>query len=452
MSIAVLVGAAVAYGGLRPATNSQVIGPALACRQMPRGVSSNVEGLIGELQRCELRDEEGAGLSGFPPVYPSRGLAPGSHADPITALVSMGARAFPALLMHLDDARPTRAVINSGSYQPDTQGSPGIRRRYFFSYLPRRPAFAWSDEDGQRIEFAAPRIEGASYTAKVGDFCYDIIGDIANRDNAWADRWGIAASPVLSADLASRVREDWSGVTSSGLQRSLMHDLWNSRSQSTRIGALERLLYYYPAFARQQVGKLVTRPFISWEVADGCAFALMDTRADSEAKSILDSFRRNHSQTENRYLADCIVSVAFTQSDSNLPKWQERAVELLRRFFPKYKPAHPLACHVNSVDQAQDLVRVFWEFDYPWLRRSNLLLFHKCVAFRGEQDRDSVDKLAVACLGALHGRQAKAVARYLRNRIAQLTRPGSDDTEQSWAAFLNRGLALKVAWGDPLLR
>jgi hypothetical protein len=165
-------------------------------------------------------------------------------------LVRRGASSLPLLIGHLDDRRPTKLVVSSmfGShfggqffgdeYDPKVKSSQG-RDSVPGLFLGR--------------EFNGP------YTARVGDVCYALIGQIVNRALR-AIRYQPSAimivnSPIEAPKLVLEVKEDWSGIGSDGLLTSLLAD-----ARAGRTGALERIRFYYPKeYELQRAGDLRLR-------------------------------------------------------------------------------------------------------------------------------------------------------------------------------------------------
>jgi hypothetical protein len=87
-----------------------------------------------------------------------------------------------------------------------------------------------------------------SYTVRVGDLCYVIIGQIVNRE-LHAVRYQpsfcvVVNSPVEHPELAETVRKDWEGLTREEHRQMLIEE---SRGRSWREeSALIRLRFYYP--------------------------------------------------------------------------------------------------------------------------------------------------------------------------------------------------------------
>jgi hypothetical protein len=180
------------------------------------------------------------------------GSAPPKRFPQMAELVRRGVAAMPMLMDYLNDARPTKLSVGDGFFT----------FRYFAEeYDPRirAPPQKWTrpTEEQMQAEIKSEfdhQLKG-TYTVRVGDVCYALIGQIVNRNLA-AVRYQPSAilvinSPVEMPSLAAKVRRDWSGVDSDQLKASLLSD--------ARVGtaaaagpALQRLRFYFPDEYRRQ--------------------------------------------------------------------------------------------------------------------------------------------------------------------------------------------------------
>jgi len=99
-----------------------------------------------------------------------------------------------------------------------------------------------------------------TYTVKVADVCYVLIGQIVNRQ-LLAVRYQpsgglIVNSPIEAPSLAEKVRNDWGKADAETLRQSLLEDI-GATNQPKRISradytprfvnpALARLRFYFP--------------------------------------------------------------------------------------------------------------------------------------------------------------------------------------------------------------
>lgn len=152
-------------------------------------------------------------------------------------LVRRGSSALPALIAHLGDARPTKLIVRGMGVDATFGG-------VFFEdeYHARNREF--------HGDFSMDRAVTESYTVKIGDVCFALIGQIVNR-RLLAIRYQPTAitiinSPIETPDLADQVRKDWGSIDAEGLNASLLADLRSNKEYYVSDSALPRLRLYYP--------------------------------------------------------------------------------------------------------------------------------------------------------------------------------------------------------------
>lgn len=170
------------------------------------------------------------------------GTPPPSVSPAMRELVRRGLSALPALLHHLDDARPTHLQLGVNNQPISTFGGHEFNDEYDAG------ASGWICVSGD-CDKTAKWFEG-SYTVKVGDICFVLVGQIVNR-RLLAVRYQptsilIVNSPVQSAALAGKTREDWEGLTPAAFKASLLSDLKRAKDDRERLAASERLSLYFP--------------------------------------------------------------------------------------------------------------------------------------------------------------------------------------------------------------
>ncbi len=192
----------------------------------------------------------------------------------LVELVKLGPIALPFLLAAVDDSTPTKLVI---------QGNDGPGLIMFENELGANPA----NTNEQAVVDSAPERDWlpsgrppSSYTVKIGDVCFVIIGQIVGRPYS-AVRYqpsGIIVinSPPGEKSLVERVRRIWSHESASHfLLNSLLLDYATEAAsdgesldgfgQASRFqcGAAMRLLYYFPKqsteFIAERLRKLDVR-------------------------------------------------------------------------------------------------------------------------------------------------------------------------------------------------
>jgi hypothetical protein len=119
------------------------------------------------------------------------------------------------------------------------------------------------------------------YAFKVGDLCFSAVGQIVNRTMSpetsgpfyqgprhvsGLGHFSLIVSPIEVPSLAAAARADWGGLTAKDHERSLRDDV-NSRQIDSfafmrALGAVQRLLYYYPQSGREVAHTLLARPLM----------------------------------------------------------------------------------------------------------------------------------------------------------------------------------------------
>jgi len=174
-------------------------------------------------------------------------------------LVQLGTQALPSLLAHLGDARESHLVIKHAN------GFGGMWHAQ--EYDPRQRAKPYA----QLVDLTIDTKEGVqltTYTVRVGDICYVLIGQIVNREFS-AVRYQPSAciiinSPVQSPALAAACRKDWQGLSPEEHANLLIQD---SKQDRLYFTALKRLCYYYPETGKSEAVELLTKQAESWDLA-----------------------------------------------------------------------------------------------------------------------------------------------------------------------------------------
>lgn len=193
------------------------------------------------------------------------GVPPPKVPPQMRELVRRGAAALPELLQHLRDDRATKLVVGGDIFS----GGFFIFQYFSNEYIAREPKRTPLSciRNCKKKDFVG------TYTVKIGDICFAIIGQIVNRPLA-AVRYQptgglIVNSPVEDPALAERVNADWNNVGSEGLKAALLADLRRkydvdgaptAAEHLFRFPALRRLRFYYPdVYAGLQGADLKTR-------------------------------------------------------------------------------------------------------------------------------------------------------------------------------------------------
>jgi hypothetical protein len=172
-------------------------------------------------------------------------------------LVQRGPLALPELIKHLDDKRPTK--LDVGNTPPGNSGV-FMGKVFGYEYDPRvrdphpTPLSVFSFFQWTRKGFAS------TYTLRVGDVCYALIGQIVNR-RLFAVRsqptgFLVVNSPIEAPILIENVKSDWGNGDAESVRASLLADIQGA-DRLTRIShdlyietsanpALRRLKLYFP--------------------------------------------------------------------------------------------------------------------------------------------------------------------------------------------------------------
>jgi hypothetical protein len=231
------------------------------------------EGLIDRLTDVEdsaANREPGARVDGFLPLdgMKASGRPSLGGPDPIVMaeIVRRGVGIIPVLLMHLSDRRPTRISCDPHPLESNADFGPftdAYDSRFREDRAPP-PGIHSGGRNSRRGTWP--------YAVKVGDLCFVALGQIVNRrlyvvgpdfGNGIVHLGAYELqinSPVESPALAEAARADWGAISGEDFAAQLEHDALtedrqsNAESQSDgdwkpkidRMGALVRLLFYYP--------------------------------------------------------------------------------------------------------------------------------------------------------------------------------------------------------------
>ena len=173
-------------------------------------------------------------------------------------LVRRGLAALPALVRHLEDRRPTKLVVGGLI----TEGGFFMFQYFSDEYDPRMRPVALRKPAADPRAKPLERDFSGTYTVKVGDLCYVLIGQIVNR-NLTAVRYQptgglIVNSPVEAPVLIEEVKRDWNGLDAGQHEASLLGDLESDNPLQSRA-ALLRLRFYYPAAYRSLQGEALRK-------------------------------------------------------------------------------------------------------------------------------------------------------------------------------------------------
>jgi hypothetical protein len=160
---------------------------------------------------------------------------PAERSDVLTAIVAAGAEAIPQLIACLEDKTPTKVPPMRAMMWQQTTDEYDVNRR-----TTRQPATAVNEDS----------FELSDYVTTVGDLCYVALGQIVNRRfNAvrYQASGGLVISSPSLPQLRAKVRAEWGATTASSLRDSLVRDFVEPDHHFRKLGALRRLMFYFPA-------------------------------------------------------------------------------------------------------------------------------------------------------------------------------------------------------------
>lgn len=182
-------------------------------------------------------------------------------ADAMDELVRRGVPAVADLLAHLNDARPTKAVIK-GMFGGITYGA-----EYDWN---RRTEKAPPDGVGGDPIFGKtkPKVnvpeKRNEYNLAVGDLCFEIVGKIVGRRylpvRYQPSAIVIVNSTVLCSDLCDMVRARWTALNVERHRESLIADVSKPDGLGHDVAALPVLSRYYPSAVLPAVRERLQTP------------------------------------------------------------------------------------------------------------------------------------------------------------------------------------------------
>jgi hypothetical protein len=142
-----------------------------------------------------------------------KGSLPGTPPPAMRQLVKMGVPAVPSLLDHLTDARETKLVIEHRDPVGGMQYGDEYDPRYRGDLAGAPAGVTWNANS----RLVHNERAGQTYTIKVGDLCYVLLGQIVGRNltaaRYQATEFVVINSPVHTPALAEAARKDWAGLT-----------------------------------------------------------------------------------------------------------------------------------------------------------------------------------------------------------------------------------------------
>lgn len=310
------------------------------------------------------------------------------------ALVRMGPEAVPALLRHLDDERPT----GLGQFNPsmfseeyDHNSHPKFSPPFGVNLgesSPRSPdrGSDTEEEEDEENEGAAGENEleddperereVLTHTFTVGDACFEILGEIVNRDFQTlmcTCHWSQVTSPIRSTKLRLQLKMEWGQLSREAHRRSLIADLHHPDTPRRQQEAYVRLAFYYPESVEEVVLQELRRPTFDAELVEKfCRETLFKETDISLRRRQLEAFIDQHGPA----YADGIQSHLFAELwrlELNERRDLEDSLLWLRIGEERRGPEDSELCLLHE-DERCDLETV-WP-PKPFAREALVELFH----------------------------------------------------------------------------
>jgi hypothetical protein len=167
-------------------------------------------------------------------------------------LVRRGPLALPELIKHLHDERLTKLEVGD----PPPSGSGGVWEVKIFGYA-YSPRVRGSQPPLGQHPWTQKTFQ-TTYTLRVGDVCYGLIGQIVNRRLQVLQNipsgFLVVNSPIEAPVLIEKVKNDWGNVDAEIVKSSLMADIHGASltgdeaiyTEIVANPALQRLRLYFP--------------------------------------------------------------------------------------------------------------------------------------------------------------------------------------------------------------
>lgn len=226
--------------------------------------------------------------------------------DAVLALIRLGTDAIPALVAHLDDKRPTEiGPFSVRCFQKSLDWNTKSR-----SDIP-----LWEETSFVAPEPQSPARDG--YHLTVGDLCYEVLGQIVNRDYdcvIWLSmNYDIdISSPGQSSLMRDHLKKTWGTLSRERHRQSLVSDFQLADSPRRRQGAYCRLAFYYPEAVERVVLDELQKPPYRKEKGDGDVSPHpLSTRAEQA------DFIRQLTRDQSRLIGDRVNEILETATDDD---------------------------------------------------------------------------------------------------------------------------------------
>jgi len=206
-------------------------------------------------------------------------------------------------------------------------------------------------------------VDTHSYDIRVGDLCFNIIGQIVNRRflcvRYQPSAIVIVNSPVLCPDLLDAVRKEWSNTTREKLRDSLVGDVATPASSTQTAAALDRLARDFPEALHDAVRDRLKLPTYDQAVVRDFAMTELYIEPDPAKRlAHIDRFVKENGPGyrdglllqlwQNRNARPGQRLVGGRGADS-IPTPTVAPVEILTQLLPNFDPNHPPT--VRAVEQ-----------------------------------------------------------------------------------------------------
>jgi hypothetical protein len=159
---------------------------------------------------------------------------PAVRSDVMTSIVAAGADAVPLLIACLEDKTRTKVEPMRALMWQETTDEYDVNRRT------TNPPAGVNSENSFDLK---------DYFMTVGDLCFVALGQIVNRSfNAvrYQPSGGLVIDSPSSPALRAKVRAEWGATTAGSLRASLVRDFVEPDWRYRKLGALRRLIFYFP--------------------------------------------------------------------------------------------------------------------------------------------------------------------------------------------------------------
>jgi len=399
----------------------------------PDRTSLSVKALIGQFTAIRTEQESDVARPARPQTvwdFPQPGgfLVAGSplpfDSPALAEIRRRGVDALSELLAHLRDERETGIRIEHSGI-----GGMWHEDEYDFRHTsPKKQPARWVNTVDSHQH--PPNIQ--QYTARVGDVCFRVIGQIVNREllpiRYQPSACIVLNSPVTHPGLAAAARKDWQGLTRAQHRQSLISDTLDLAEFGERRApqALALLCYYFPREGEPHAIKLLNRPLHNPRIVELFVDReLLPARTARRRRSLLAAFERRNGSAHARGVFLSLMfyyHIAPLRYGEVFKQRRPTAIGVLKQLYPGVDPFHPPLVAVTDSLHKADLLKAIARFPskridaaaYQAFRSIRLEIYHPA-------DRSATDDLALACMDRLGGASHREeFLAYCTRRIREL--------------------------------